>query len=154
MGSLSSVYGIQLIILSIITLLSTSVSFILSKRLNILLIGEIQAKMLGINLTRTRIIIFCLTGLLTGTVTAYCGPIGFIGIIVPHIARMLFSTSNHKILIPGCILIGSSLMLISDILSNNLSSDTILPINAVTALIGIPVVIWIIFRNHKISNFI
>jgi iron complex transport system permease protein len=85
-------------------------------------------------------------------VTAFCGPIGFIGIAVPHITRILLRTSDHKILIPGTILTGATVMLISDIISQMPGSDTVLPVNSVTSLIGIPVVIWVILKNRKYSG--
>jgi iron complex transport system permease protein len=97
-------------------------------------------------------VIFLCTSILAGSVTAFCGPIGFIGIAVPHIARILFKTSDHKILIPGTILIGGAVMLISDIISQLPGSENVLPVNAVTSLIGIPVVIWVILRNRKYSG--
>jgi len=89
------------------------------------------------------------TSILAGTITAFCGPIGFIGIAVPHLARILFRTSDHKILIPGTIFTGAVIMLISDMISQMPGSDNVLPVNSVTALIGIPVVIWIILRDQK-----
>jgi iron complex transport system permease protein len=97
-------------------------------------------------------VIFLCTSILAGSVTAFCGPIGFIGIAVPHIARILFKTSDHNILIPGTILIGGAVMLISDIISQLPGSENVLPVNAVTSLIGIPVVIWVILRNRKYSG--
>jgi iron complex transport system permease protein len=99
-----------------------------------------------------RAVIFICTSILAGSVTAFCGPIGFIGIAVPHIVRILFKTSDHKILIPGTIIMGGTVMLASDILSQLPGSETVLPINAVTSLIGIPVVIWVILRNRKYSG--
>jgi iron complex transport system permease protein len=85
-------------------------------------------------------------------VTAFCGPIGFIGIAVPHIARIIFKTSDHRILIPGTILSGGAVMLLSDIISQMPGSESVLPVNAVTSLIGIPVVIWVILRNRNLSD--
>jgi iron complex transport system permease protein len=99
-----------------------------------------------------RVIIFACTSILAGSVTAFCGPIGFIGIAVPHMARILFRTSDHKILIPGTILLGGGVMLMSDIISQLPGSEKVLPLNAVTSLIGIPVVIWVILRNRKYSG--
>jgi len=97
-------------------------------------------------------VIFICTSILAGSVTAFCGPIGFIGIAVPHIARILFKTSDHKILIPGTLLIGGTVMLMSDIISQLPGSENVLPVNAITSLIGIPVVIWVILRNRKYSG--
>jgi iron complex transport system permease protein len=89
---------------------------------------------------------------LAGSITAFCGPIGFIGIAVPHIGRLLFKTARHKILIPSSLLIGSIVMLFSDIVSQMPGYESTLPINSVTALVGIPVIIWIILKNRKFSS--
>jgi iron complex transport system permease protein len=124
-------------------------SLISVKMLNALLLGEEYARSIGLNIRLSRIIIMAGTSILAGTITAFCGPIGFIGIAVPHLARILFRTSDHKILIPGTILIGAVIMLISDMISQMPGSDNVLPVNSVTALIGIPVVIWIILRDQK-----
>jgi iron complex transport system permease protein len=120
--------------------------------LNALLLGENYAGSIGLNVRFARIVIFVCTSILAGSVTAFCGPIGFIGIAVPHITRILFRTSDHKILIPGVILAGGAIMLLSDLISQLPGSDSVLPVNAVTSLIGIPVVIWVILRNHKYSG--
>jgi iron complex transport system permease protein len=101
-----------------------------------------------------RFVILICTSILAGSVTAFCGPIGFIGIAVPHIAKILFSTSDHKVLIPGTILSGAVIMLGSDIISQLPGSEIVLPVNAVTSLIGIPVVIWVILHNRKYSGII
>jgi iron complex transport system permease protein len=122
------------------------------KMLNALLLGENYAGSIGLNIRFSRIIIFTGTSILAGSITAFCGPIGFIGIAVPHIARILFRTSDHKILIPGTILTGSAVMLLSDIISQMPGSDNVLPVNSITALMGIPVVIWVIMRNRKYSG--
>jgi iron complex transport system permease protein len=106
---------------------------------------------MGLNLLFSRVIIFISTSILTGSITAFCGPIGFIGIAVPHLTRMIFKTSDHRLLIPAVILTGGIVMLLSDIFSQIPGSDSVLPINSVTSLIGIPVVIWIVFRNLKVA---
>jgi iron complex transport system permease protein len=153
MGSLGNLTSDQLNVL----LLSSSAGIVLSifsiKMLNALLLGENYASSIGLNVRFSRTIIFACTSILTGSVTAFCGPIGFIGIAVPHIARILFKTSDHKVLIPGTILTGGAIMLASDIISQLPGSDNILPVNSVTSLIGIPVVIWVILRNRKYSGF-
>lgn len=152
MGSLGNLTSYQLNILMITVTLGTILSVLSVKMLNALLLGENYAGSLGLNVRSSRILIFTATSILAGSVTAFCGPIGFIGIAVPHIARMLFRTSDHKILIPGTIFAGGTIMLISDIISQLPGSDKVLPINSVTALIGIPVVIWVILRNRKYSE--
>jgi len=148
MGSLSGVTNEQLIILLPSILIGLIISIFSYRMLNILLLGENYAKSSGLNLTAARILIFTSTGILAGSVTAFCGPIGFIGIIVPHIARMLFKTADHKYLIPGSAIIGAILILISDIVSQLPSHSGTLPINSVTAILGIPIVIYIIIKNR------
>lgn len=152
MGSLGNLTTSQLNVLLISVSIGLLLSLISSKMLNALLMGEIYARSIGLNVKFSRIVIFSCTSILTGSVTAFCGPIGFIGIAVPHIARILFKTSDHKILIPGTILTGGVVMMASDIISQLPGSENVLPVNAVTSLIGIPVVIWIILRNRKYSG--
>jgi iron complex transport system permease protein len=108
---------------------------------------------MGLTAQRARIIIICSTSLLAGSITAFCGPIGFIGIAVPHMARSLFNTSSHRILIPGCCLIGTVLMLTCDIIAHMPGSQTVLPINIITALVGAPAVIWIILRRNNLRGY-
>lgn len=152
MGSLGNLTSVQLKVL----LISVSGGLILAiasaKMLNALSLGENYAGSIGLNVTLSRVIIFASTSVLAGSVTAFCGPIGFIGIAVPHISRMIFRTSDHRILIPGTVLTGGTVMLISDIISQLPGSGTVLPVNSVTSLIGIPVVLWVIFRNRKLSG--
>lgn len=147
MGSLGDVTLQELAIL----IPSVAVGLILAvmtiKQLNLLLFGEEYARTMGLNPIRTRIVLFCSTILLTGTVTAFCGPIGFIGLAMPHVTRMLFSDSDHRVLVPGTIFSGASVLLICDIISKFFT----LPINAITALLGIPVVVWIVLRKKTIA---
>jgi iron complex transport system permease protein len=152
MGSLGNLTGQQLQILFISVLIGTILSIISVKMLNALLLGENYAMSIGLNVRSSRVVIFISTSILAGSVTAFCGPIGFIGIAVPHIARIIFKTSNHKVLIPATILLGAIVMLASDIISQLPGSDSVLPINSVTSLVGIPVVIWVIVRNSKINR--
>ena len=149
MGSLGHVSGAQLWVmaLAIIPLLFVSLSF--GKVLNGLLLGEEYAATMGVKISRTRTIIFATTSLMAGTVTAFCGPIGFIGIAVPHVARFIFRQSDHRILLPATMITGMAIMVMSDLLSQLPGSDHVLPINAVTSLIGIPVVIWLVIMNRK-----
>ena len=152
MGSLGNLTSGQINVLLISVSVGVFLSLISAKMLNALLLGENYAGSIGLNVRFARVVIFVCTSILAGSVTAFCGPIGFIGIAVPHIARILFKTSDHKILIPGTILIGGAVMLASDIISQLPGSDNVLPVNAITSLIGIPVVIWVIFRNRKYSG--
>lgn len=153
MGNLGNVNGSQLIILWLATILGTVIALGNGKGLNIMLLGEQYAQTTGTNIFVFRLFIFLATSLLAGSVTAFCGPIGFIGIAVPHIVRLIFKTTNHFILIPGTIVMGASVMLFSDIIAHLPGSDRILPINSITALLGIPIVIWIILRNRRLSQF-
>jgi len=152
MGSLGNLTSGQLNVLLISVSAGVILSLFSSKMLNALLLGENYAGSIGLNVRFARIVIFICTSILAGSVTAFCGPIGFIGIAVPHIARILFKTSDHKILIPGTLLIGGTVMLMSDIISQLPGSENVLPVNAITSLIGIPVVIWVILRNRKYSG--
>jgi iron complex transport system permease protein len=120
--------------------------------LNALLLGENYAGSIGLNVRISRIVIFTCTSILAGSVTAFCGPIGFIGIAVPHIARRLFRTSDHRILVPGTIIAGGAIMLLSDVISQLPGSDRMLPLNSITSLIGIPIVLWVLLRNKKITG--
>jgi len=154
MGSLGNLTSGQLKILGITVTAGLLISFISVKMLNALLLGESYAASIGMNIIFARGLIFLSTSILAGSITAFCGPIGFIGIAVPHIARMLFRTSNHKILLPATILTGAIVMLLSDIISQLPGSDKVLPVNAVTSLLGIPVVIWVIMKGRVTkSNF-
>jgi iron complex transport system permease protein len=149
MGSLGNLTSSQLNVMLLSVLAGSVLSLISVKMLNALLLGEDYARSIGLDVRRSRFVIIAGTSILTGTITAFCGPIGFIGIAVPHLARIIFRTSDHKILIPGTILAGAIVMLASDIISQMPGSDNVLPVNSVTALIGIPVVIWVILRDRK-----
>jgi iron complex transport system permease protein len=152
MGSLGNLTSQQLQVLFISVSLGVLLNIFSVKMLNALLLGENYATSIGLNVKFARLLIFAGTSILAGSVTAFCGPIGFIGIAVPHIARIVFRTSDHKILIPATILLGGSIMLLSDIISQMPGSDNVLPVNSITSLVGIPVVIWVILRNRKYSG--
>ncbi len=152
MGSLGNLTTDQLSVLVISVIAGVILSLVSSKMLNALLLGENYAGSIGLNVKFARLVIFSCTSILAGSVTAFCGPVGFIGIAVPHIARIIFRSSDHKILIPATVFLGGSVMLISDIISQLPGSGKILPLNAVTSLIGIPVVILVILRNRKYSG--
>ena len=149
MGSLGNLSWSQLNILIISVIIGLTLSVFSTKMLNALLLGEDHALSLGLKVKTARTLIFISTSILAGSVTAFCGPLAFIGIAVPHICRLLFGTSSHNYLIPGTILSGGILLLASDIVSQMPGSGKILPVNSVTALIGIPVLIWIIIRRNK-----
>jgi iron complex transport system permease protein len=152
MGSLGNLTSDQLNVLLICVSAGILLSLLSAKMLNAVSLGENYATSIGLNVKLSRLVIFISTSILAGSVTAFCGPIGFIGIAVPHISRILLRTSDHKILIPGTILTGGIIMLVSDIISQLPGSESVLPVNSVTSLIGIPVVIWVIFRNRKYSG--
>ena len=152
LGSLGNVTPEQLPVLLASLSAGVFLSVVSVKILNAMLLGENYARSMGINVTTGRILLFISTSILAGTVTAFCGPIGFIGIAVPHIARLMWRTADHRILIPGTMLIGAIILLISDMVSQLPGSDKVLPINSVTALIGIPVVVWIVLRNQRFAN--
>src|SRR5512133_4122915 len=138
MGSLGNLTVNQLNVLIISVTAGVIICLFSSKMLNALLLGENYAGTLGLNVRSARVFIFAGTSILAGSVTAFCGPIGFIGIAVPHMVRILFKTSDHRILIPGTIFMGGGGVILSDIISQLPGSESVLPINAVTSLIGIP----------------
>jgi iron complex transport system permease protein len=138
--------------MAIAIFLGLLLAFLKIKDLNAFLLGENYARSLGVKIVSSRVLIFASTSLLAGTVTAFCGPIGFIGIAVPHICRVIFRTSDHIILMPAVILTGSIVMLFSDIVSQLPGMQTTLPINSVTAIIGIPVIVWMIVKNKKFDS--
>ena len=146
LGSLSSVGWSDMQLMVPILIVGALFVLLALKPLNGLLLGEEYAKGLGINVARTRLFIVLATGLLAGGVTAFCGPIAFIGVAVPHIARGIFKTSNHRVTIPACVLIGACLLLICDVLCSLFIYP--LPISTVSALFGAPIIIWIILK-HK-----
>jgi iron complex transport system permease protein len=147
LGSLSSVGWSDMQLLLPILLVGTLFVLLALKPLNGLLLGEDYARGLGINVARTRLFIVLATGLLAGGVTAFCGPIAFIGVAVPHIARGVFKTSNHRVTIPASALIGACLLLVCDVLCSLAIYP--LPISTVSALFGAPIIIWIILKNKK-----
>lgn len=149
-GSLGNLTWEELVVLFIIYLIGILISLSSIKALNTLLLGENYAKSLGLNIKKSRLLLIISTSLLAGTITAFVGPIAFIGLAIPHMTRQLFSTSNHKILLPAVFLIGAIVMLICDSIAQLPTSDYTLPINAITSLIGAPVVIWLLVRKRKI----
>jgi len=152
MGSLGNLSSGQLNVLSLSVATGVLLSILSVKMLNALLIGENYASSIGLNVRFARIVVFASTSILAGSVTAFCGPVAFIGIAVPHIVRNLIRTSDHRLLVPGTIFTGAIIMLISDILSQLPGSENVLPLNSVTSLIGIPVVLWVILRKNRNSE--
>jgi len=152
MGSLASLSAIQLRVMAVCVGVGIALTFFTVKMMDVLMLGENYSKSMGININFARVIIFLSTSILSGSVTAFCGPIGFIGIAVPHLARFMFRTSRNKILIPASMLLGSVVLLLADMVSQLPGSGTILPVNTVTALLGIPVVVWVVVQNRKVAN--
>ncbi|GAA4900657.1 iron ABC transporter permease [Flaviramulus aquimarinus] len=148
-GSLGNLSWNDLFILLLIYGLGVIISIISIKPLNTLLLGENYAKSLGLNIKKSRLTIIIATSLLAGTITAFTGPIAFIGLAIPHITRQVFNTSNHKILLPAVFIFGAIVMLICDTIAQLPNSDLTLPINAITSLVGAPVVIWLLVRKRK-----
>ena len=146
MGSLGDVTGGNLALMLPVITAGLVLSVAVIKSLNLLLLGENYARTMGLNVQRTRTLLFLSTVLLAGTVTAFCGPVGFIGLAVPHLARMLFASADHRVLMPASMLSGAALLLVCDLISKSLA----LPINTVTALMGIPVVIVVVVRNRNL----
>lgn len=149
MGSFSGVGTSKMPIFATSIIIGLFVTFFLSKNLNILLLGEMYAENLGLNIRKNSVIIILVSGYLTAIVTAYCGPIAFVGLAMPHIARFLFKSSDHRLLIPATMLIGMDMALICNLIARMPGFDGNLPVNAVTAFIGAPIVISVILKSRK-----
>lgn len=149
-GSLGDVTWNKMPILVILVFMGIALAFLLQKALNSLLLGENYALSAGLNTKRARILIITISAVITGTVTAFTGPIAFVGVVIPHFARAFFGTVNHKTILPATILLGSILMLICDIVSQILIASRTLPINAISAMFGAPMIIWIVLKRKKL----
>lgn len=147
MGSLGDVTFDQLAVLVPSIIAGLLLAVVTIKPLNLLLFGEEYAVTMGLNIRRSRGLLFLSTTLLAGAVTAFCGPIGFIGLAMPHVTRMLFRNSDHRVLVPGTVLSGAAVLLLCDLVSKMFT----LPINAITALLGIPIVVWVVLRNKSVT---
>tara|TARA_B110000503_G_scaffold142579_1_gene239834 strand:- start:567 stop:1577 length:1011 start_codon:yes stop_codon:yes gene_type:complete len=152
LGSLSAVSYGELLILFISLIVSVAYALYNYKGLNAVLISEDFAKMLGIKVLHVRLSIVLITGVLAGLTTAFCGPIGFVGIIIPHLSRLLLKSNDHLVLIPICLLLGANILLLSDIISHIPTNGTSLPINSITSIIGIPIILWILFGKKNLSQ--
>ena len=148
MGSVGSTDWIEIQVMALIIAVGTSIAVGSMKSLNALLLGENYAQSLGVKVQRSRLMIVLSTSLMSGVVTAFCGPIAFVGLAVPHLVRLLFNNSNHKILMPAVMLGGASLILVCDLISQLAGSIQVLPLNAITSLLGAPVVIWVVLRSR------
>ncbi|MBK9224371.1 MAG: iron ABC transporter permease [Flavobacterium sp.] len=150
MGNLGNLSWQNILILGVTVAVGLLLSLISIKSLDALLLGENYAKSMGLNIRKSRYIIIIATSLLAGSITAFAGPIAFIGLAVPHLAKLLFQTSNHKILFGSTILIGAILMLFCDMVSQMPGIEFTLPINAITSIIGAPIVIWLLVRKRSL----
>lgn len=149
MGSLGNVSRGQLLLLFLLFLAGIVLSITSLKSLNSLLLGENYARSLGIPLVRSRYLIIIATSLLAGSITSFAGPIAFVGLAVPHLTRQVFNTTDHKVLLPAVLLYGAILMLVCDTIAQLPFSEFTLPINAITSIVGAPVVIWLLVRKRK-----
>ena len=147
LGTVGSTSWNEINVFAIVVICGLAIGYASIKSLNSWLLGENYAQGLGMNVARSRFLIVVSTGLLTGAVTAFCGPIAFVGLAVPHLVRLIVPTTNHKILIPAVICGGACLLLLCDLLSQLPGSTQVLPLNAVTSMIGAPVVIWMVLRK-------
>lgn len=148
MGSFSAVGNTKLAFFSISIIIGLFASLFMSKNLNIMLLGDLYAENLGLNVKRNNLFVILVSGYLTAIVTAYCGPIAFLGLAIPHLTRFIFKTSNHRILVPAVMLIGMIVSLLCNLVARMPGFEGNLPINAVTAFIGAPIVIWVILRKR------
>jgi len=148
-GSVGNLSWSQLLLLTSIIVIGIIISILSIKALNAFLLGENYAQSLGIHLKKSKYLIIIATGLLAGSVTAFAGPIAFVGLAVPHLTRQIFNTTNHKTLIPAVLLYGGILMLLCDTIAQLPNSTQVLPINAITSILGAPVVIWLLIRKRK-----
>ena len=153
MGNFSGVSLSQLPYLVVFASIGLTLSILLIKPLNALLLGEQYAINLGVSVKRARILVLLCTGLLTATVTAFCGPISFIGLAVPHVARLMLGSSNHNLLVPNTIVIGAVVALLCNLIIAIPGENTILPLNAVTPMLGAPVIIYVILNRKNIHYF-
>lgn len=149
LGSFARVSGDQMTLFICIMLVLLPLSFLLIKTLNLLLLGDAYARNLGLNIKRARLLVITCSGVLVAIVTAYCGPIVFLGLAVPHLCRGMFRTSDHRILMPASLLVGASLALVCNLIARMPGFEGALPVNSVTALVGAPVVMSVLFNKRR-----
>ena len=149
LGSFARVSGNQMRLFVSIMLVLLPVSFLLVKTLNLLLLGDAYARNLGLNIKRARLQVITCSGVLVAIVTAYCGPIIFLGLAVPHLCRTMFRTSDHRILMPASLLMGGAMALVCNLIARMPGFEGALPVNSVTALVGAPVVISVLFNKRR-----
>lgn len=149
LGSFARVSGDQVMLFTCIMAVLLPLSMLLIKTLNLLMLGDNYARNLGLNIKRSRLLVITCSGVLVAIVTAYCGPIMFVGLAVPHLCRGIFDSSDHRVLMPGTLLAGAALALACNLIARMPGFEGALPINSVTALVGAPVVAWVLFRKRK-----
>ena len=149
LGSFARVSGDQMLLFVMLMVFLLPLSMLLVKTMNLLLLGEAYARNLGLNVQRSRLLVILSSGVLVAIVTAYCGPIMFIGLAVPHLARAIYRTSDHRVLMPGTMLVGGALALVCNLLARLPGFEGALPVNSVTALVGAPVIASVLFRRRK-----
>lgn len=149
LGSFARVSGNQMTLFICIMVVLLPLSFLLVKTLNLLLLGDAYARNLGLNIKRARLLVITCSGVLVAIVTAYCGPIIFLGLAVPHLCRVMFRTSDHRILMPASLLAGASLALVCNLIARMPGFEGALPVNSVTALVGAPVVMSVLFNKRR-----
>ncbi len=149
LGSFARVSGDQVMLFTCIMAVLLPLSMLLIKTLNLLMLGDNYARNLGLNIKRSRLLVITCSGILVAIVTAYCGPVMFVGLAVPHLCRGIFDSSDHRVLMPGTLLTGAALSLACNLIARMPGFEGALPINSVTALVGAPVVAWVLFRKRK-----
>jgi iron complex transport system permease protein len=151
-GSFAGVTWSQMRVFAPLLLAGLGVAALLPKPLNALLLGETYARTLGLNVARARVWLIVSASLLAGTVTAFCGPIAFLGVAVPHLCRSLFNTADHRVLVPTSMMLGGTLALVADLIAQLPGSQYVLPLNVITSLFGVPVVVWVILRQRQMRT--
>jgi iron complex transport system permease protein len=151
MASIGNTTLQDLMLFSPLTIILCFLTLFLIKKLDVILLGENYASSLGINVKRTRFVIIIVTGVLSGLVTAFCGPIAFIGIAVPHLSRLFLKTSLHRYIVPASMLLGPCIMLLCDIICQLPGNGVLLPLNVITSIIGVPVILYLLLKNRNIN---
>ncbi|NNE55794.1 MAG: iron ABC transporter permease [Flavobacteriales bacterium] len=154
MGSFAGTTGVSLKVLSAVTITGLLACLAILKHLNPMLLGKDYAAGLGVPVKKTGLAMLLVTGVITGVITAFCGPIAFLGLAVPHLARGLFGTSNHLVVLPATVLLGTVLGLGCDLITRIPLGDQAIPLNAVTSIVGAPIVLWVILKNRSIGAWV
>jgi iron complex transport system permease protein len=151
-GSFGGVTWSQLWVFAPVIGLGLGLAALLPKSLNALLLGESYARTLGLNVRRARVAVIVSASLLAGVVTAFCGPVGFLGVATPHLCRTLFDTADHRVLVPTSMLLGGALALLADLIAQMPGSQYVLPLNVITSFFGVPVILWVVLRQRQLKG--